>query len=358
MADDGGTTPPPTGRRECLDAASVKAYARALGAHLVGIASAATLNAFPPDPRCPQTPERISAYCQSIIVIVQRIPAGAFRCKQNVPVQYLDMLVLRRMDKIAYRLAEWLERQGHPSFVAAAQETDWSYKNASYGRLSTRHLGVEAGLGTLGLEVNILTPEFGPRLYLTGILTELALEPDRPMTEQVCIGESCSRCLHSCPADAVGHFDIDKRGCATAAQEFGFATILKFFERYLGALGESKSEMLRSRDLFGFWQGLLRVVGSFGDCPRCLAVCPVGDDYHAHLAEFQKVIPEHTPEKLAKGKAMKEARRRGEVIEGLNRWNIRWVGPDGYQQLVARQLQAFKKRQAELARAATHPADE
>jgi len=178
------------------------------------------------------------------------------------------------------------------------------------------------------------------------------------MTEQVCIGESCSRCLHSCPADAVGHFDIDKRGCATAAQEFGFATILKFFERYLGARPESKSQMLRSRDLFGFWQGLLRVVGSFGDCPRCLAVCPVGDDYHAHLAEFQKVIPEQTPEKLAKGKAMKEARRRGEVIEGLSRWNIRWVGPDGYQQLVARQLQAFKKRQAELARAVTHSTDE
>jgi epoxyqueuosine reductase QueG len=358
MADDSGTTLAPTRHPDGLDAASVKAYARALGAHLVGIASAATLNAFPPDPRCPQTPQRISAYCQSVIVIVQRIPVGAFRCKQNVPVQYLDMLVLRRMDKIAYRLAEWLERQGHPSFVAAAQETDWSYKNASYGRLSTRHLGVEAGLGTLGLEVNILTPAFGPRLYLTGILTELALEPDRPMTEQVCIGESCSRCLHSCPADAVGHFDIDKRGCATAAQEFGFATILKFFEHYLDAPRGSKSEMLRSRDLFGFWQGLLRVVGSFGDCPRCLAVCPVGDDYHAHLTEFQKVIPEQTPEKLAKGKAMKETRRRGEAIEGLNRWNIRWVGPDGYQQLVARQLQDFKKRQAELMGAVTRPIDE
>jgi hypothetical protein len=105
--------------------------------------------------------------------------------------------------------------------------------------------------------------------------------------------------------------------------------------------------MIRSRDLFGFWQGLLRVVGSFGDCPRCLAVCPVGDDYHAHLAEFQKVIPEKTPEKVAKGKAMKEARRRGEAIDGLNDWNIRWVGPDGYQQLVARQLQAFMKQQAE-----------
>ena len=117
-----------------------------------------------------------------------------FRAKHNVPVQYMDMLVLRRMDRIAHRLAETLESAGHPSMVTAAQETDWSYKRASYGRLSTRHLGIEAGLGTFGLEVNILTPEFGPRLYLTGVLTEAALEADRPITEQVCIGESCSRC--------------------------------------------------------------------------------------------------------------------------------------------------------------------
>ena len=331
------------------DAAAVKAYARSLGADLVGIVSARTLNAFPPDPRYPQTPERITPYCNSVIVIVQRIPVGAFRCKVNVPVQYMDMLVLRRMDKIAYKLAEWLEARGYPSLVTAAQETDWSYKHASYGRLSPRHLGVEAGLGTLGLEVNILTPEFGPRLYLTGVLSEIEVEPDRPMTEQVCIGESCSRCLHSCPADAVGHFDIDKRACATEAQEFGFATILKFLERFVDAPQATKLAMARSRDLFGFWQGLLRVVGSFGDCPRCLAVCPVGDDYHAHLAESQKAIPERTPEKAAKGKAMKAARQAGDAVAGLDEWNIRWVGPEGYRQLVARQLQAFKQKQAERA---------
>src|ERR1700736_2470520 len=214
-----------------MDAPQVKQLAKALGADLVGIARAATLNAFPPDPRWPQTPDRISPYTKSVIVLVQRIPAGAFRCKTNVPVQYIDMLVLRKMDKVAYRLAEDLEQAGHPSFVTAAQETEWSYKRASYGRLSTRHLGVEAGLGSLGLEVNILTPEFGPRIYLTGILTELELEADAPLAEQVCIGESCSRCLHSCPGDAVLHFGIDKRACAEHAQEFGFAQIMKFLDR-------------------------------------------------------------------------------------------------------------------------------
>src|SRR6476469_7166425 len=250
----------------------VKRRAKELGADLCGIASAATLNAFPPDPRWPQTPERISPYCKSVIVIVQRIPAGAFRCRTNTPVQYMDMLVLRKMDKVAYRLAEELERAGHPSFVVPAQETEWNLKRASYGRLSTRHLGVEAGLGTLGLEVNILTPEYGPRVYLTGVLTELELAPDRPLTEQVCIGESCSRCLHSCPGDAVLHFGIDKRACAEHAQEFGFSTILKFLDQVVdadaqGASTEGLIAMMHSRDHFGFWQGLLRVFGSFRGCP-------------------------------------------------------------------------------------------
>src|SRR5262249_27219701 len=314
-----------------LTAAFVKRRAKELGAERVGIASAATLNAFPPDPRWPQTPERISPYCRSVVVVVQRIPAGAFRCKTNVPVQYIDMLVLRKMDKVAYRLADELEQARHPRFLTAAPETAGSLKRASYGRLSTRHLGVEAGLGTLGLEVNILTPEFGPRVYLTGILTELELEPDGPLTEQVCIGESCSRCLHSCPADAVLHFGIDKRGCATEAQEFGFSTILQFFERFIAAAGNDKAVMARSRDLFGFWQGLLRVVGSFGDCPRCLAVCPVGNDYHAHLADVQKEIPEKTPEKVAKAAEFKKARKEANELPGLSDWNIRWVGEKGYQ---------------------------
>jgi len=336
-----------------MDARQIKQRALDLGANLVGITSAETLNAFPPDPLWPQTPDRILPSCRSVVVVVQRIPVGAFRAKHNALVQYMDMMVLRKMDMIAYSLVEALEAAGYPSLVLAAQETDWNIKRASYGRLSTRHLGVEAGLGTLGLEVNILTPEFGPRVYLTGILTELELEPDPIMSEQVCIGESCSRCLHSCPGDAVGHFDIDKRSCAEHAQEFGFHHALKMFrglsaKRNDEAIRETTAEMVLSRDFMGFWQGLLRVVGSFGDCPRCLEVCPVGNDYHAFLADHHKHIPERTPEKSAAARAFKAARKSGDEVEGLNEWNVRWVGPDGYQGMVAKQLQAFKQHQRRL----------
>ena len=56
-------------------------------------------------------------------------------------------------------------------------------------------------------------------------------------------------------------------------------------------------------------------------------------------------IPEKTPEKVALGKSYKERRAHGEDISGLDAWNVRWVGPDGYKGIVARQVQEFKRRQ-------------
>ena len=62
---------------------------------------------------------------------------------------------------------------------------------------------------------------------------------------------------------------------------------------------------------------------------------------------MQKFIPEKTPQKVEKAKAFKQARKDGAEIDGLNAWNERWVGPEGYKGMVARQVQAFKKAQRE-----------
>ena len=108
--------------------------------------------------------------------------------------------------------------------------------------------------------------------------------------------------------------------------------------------------MIRDRNIFGLWQGLLRVAGSFGDCPRCMAVCPAGNDYHVFLADAQKRIPEKTEAKVERGREYRRIRRDGGDAPGLDDWNIRWVGPEGYRGLVARELQAFRKRQTERSR--------
>src|SRR3972149_5880241 len=218
-----------------LTAERVKAKAREREADGVGISSPAVLNPYPPDPKHPQTPERISPDVRSCVAFFKRIPAGAFRARDNACIHHVDQLVLREMDKVGYRLARFLESEGFWAFQTAAQETVWEMKNASYGFLSTRHVAIEAGLGTIGLELNLLTREGGRPRYTTVVLTNAELEPDEKLTEQLCIGEPCSRGLYSCPADAVLHWGLDKRACATYAQEFGFATILRTLRQLVAA---------------------------------------------------------------------------------------------------------------------------
>lgn len=197
----------------------------------------------------------------------------------------MDQLVLREMDKVCMRLAQHLEAEGAYAFPLAFQETKWEFKRASYGYLSGRHVAVEAGLGTLGLEVNFLSPEFGPRCYTSAVLTTADVQADEKLTHQVCIGEPCSRCLYSCPAEAVLHWGLDKRACAQYAQEFGYGVLLSHAQRFIRAADTAdKLDVLNTPQAYAIWQRLLRVVGAFGDCPRCLEVCTVGADYTQWLA--------------------------------------------------------------------------
>lgn len=313
-----------------VTAAEVKAKALALGSDLVGIASAEALNAHPPDPKYPQTPASVSPEIQSVIALVFRMPIGGMRATNAACVHYMDQLVLKKQDRVAYDLSVYLEEHGSYAFPLPAQETVWEMKNASYGYLSTRHVAIEAGLGTLGIDLNLLTKEFGPRCYTTCVLTTAVLEPDTRMTEQLCIGEPCNRCLYSCPGDAVLHWNLDKRACATAAQEFGFATLLKTLGRFIDSDDpRERRRLLKDPRFYGIWQSMIEQVGAFGDCPRCLAVCPVGDDY-VFLRENQKYIPEKTPEKVGRAKTMQQDRKAGAPIAGLTAWNVRWIGEEGY----------------------------
>ena len=48
---------------------------------------------------------------------------------------------------------------------------------------------------------------------------------------------------------------------------------------------------------------------------------------------------------------MKQARKDGDPISGLDEWNVRWVGPEGYKGIVARQLKTFREAQRKRAEA-------
>jgi reductive dehalogenase len=65
-------------------------------------------------------------------------------------------------------------------------------------------LAVDAGLGQLGRLGTLITPEFGPRVRLCKVLTDLPLKPTDPIdfgVTEFC--DACEKCAEFCPSQAI-----------------------------------------------------------------------------------------------------------------------------------------------------------
>ena len=72
------------------------------------------------------------------------------------------------------------------------------------GLVLADHLGVLAGLGELGRQGLLITPEYGPNLRLMTIITDFPFELDSPMGFGVAdYCETCQKCITECPAQAL-----------------------------------------------------------------------------------------------------------------------------------------------------------
>lgn len=69
----------------------------------------------------------------------------------------------------------------------------------------------KAGIGWIAKNGNVITREYGSWVFLGEILTNLELTPDTPHTQHC---GSCTRCIESCPTDAITQpFVVDANRC-------------------------------------------------------------------------------------------------------------------------------------------------
>ena len=305
--------------KQKISAADIKAKARELGADLVGIADGKTLN----------TSDITEHDGGRVIVLATRLQAGSSRILpwNDRNKYYNDELSLTFLEEVSLELVYWLEDAGYPAIIVPPTHVDpWRYggdPSKHQGTLlSLPHAAVEAGLGTLGLNQQLLTPQFGPRVVLTAVLCSVEVECDQPMTEALCLGPECGRCLKACPGDVIQHWDRDWEACDRYRSPHGFAQLSEYLGRVIDEPdNRQKKALLRSDDSFNLWQSILRGAGVITGCRRCADVCPVGADYEPMLKDALDAIPESTPAKEARLAAMVSA----EPAPAYQR-QIRWIG--------------------------------
>jgi epoxyqueuosine reductase len=302
-----------------LTATQIKAKAKELGADLVGIADGAKLDT-----------QKITEHDGArVIVLAVRLQAGTSRIRawNDRNKFYNDELSLTFLEEISLEMVYWLEDAGYPALIAPPTHVDpWRYDGdpAKHREtlLSLPHAAVEAGIGTLGLNLQLLTKEFGPRVVLTAVLCSVDVECDLPMSEALCLGPECGRCLKACPGDVIRHWDRDWEACDRYRSPHGFAQLSEYLGRVIDEPDlKEKKAMLRSEDSFNLWQSILRGAGVITGCRRCADVCPVGADYEPMLKDALDAIPESTPAKEARLAAMAAAEPSPEYQR-----QIHWIG--------------------------------
>jgi len=107
---------------------------------------------------------------------------------------------IQTLGRVGLSVADALRRAGYRAVPVSPNGVYEPRSNVVKGLIppfSHRYAAVAAGLGVIGWSGNVMTPEYGSRVYLSSVVTDAALVPDRPLDESPC--DRCNICLHACP---------------------------------------------------------------------------------------------------------------------------------------------------------------
>lgn len=102
------------------------------------------------------------------------------------------------LDKIALFVVDTIQRKGYRALaIPASQTIDWKHQR---GHLSHKLVAEEAGVGWIGRNNLLITPQWGARIRLVSIITDFPLMVDKKLNKGC---GDCQKCLEVCPAGAI-----------------------------------------------------------------------------------------------------------------------------------------------------------
>lgn len=243
-------------------------------------------------------PRDILPNARSIIVIALKYPDSAIECKHADDLVHANFIAVQlainnELAQIGYKISRFLEKLGYDAMTITPDVPREESRNIWVGTLSHRYVAQLAGLGEIGLSNLFLTPEWGPRVQLSCILTDAPLQADGPnLVDQVCT--KCNKCIEACPtralvSDNYPPFNFNLNRCLWAT--IGFYRLTKVEEPpedWIEAKPSANIVLSKYEEKYPqihVYENWAQKLGDFPQCLACLAACPVGQDTHKKRIE-------------------------------------------------------------------------
>lgn len=156
------------------------------------------------------------------------------------------------IDSISLRIAGWIMSNGYSALIVPASlRIDLTRQ---IGHLSHKAIACASGIGWIGRNGLLINPIYGPRLRLGTVLTDMPLQPGKPMKNQC--GE-CRICIDSCPSKALKYSNFEYY--PTKREE------IIDLEKCSARLDAMKSLLSKQSQVYAATV-----------CGMCIKVCPIG----------------------------------------------------------------------------------
>lgn len=189
---------------------NVKDMSAGYGADVCGVADIGRFGGAPDGFH----PADILPEAKSVIIFGRQFLKSVFKTDTNVPYTMVRNMLLQKLDEISLQLSLGIEAEGFMA-VPVPSSAPYEYWDAErrHGRgiLSLKHAAQLAGVGSIGKNTLLINKQFGNRLWLGAVITDMELEPDPPV-KNLC-PESCRICIKACPQGALDGTTIDQKKC-------------------------------------------------------------------------------------------------------------------------------------------------
>lgn len=136
------------------------------------------------------------------ISVAVALPKNIIIDLQNAPTkEYYDLYhsLNKKLNEIVMAGEDFLKKRGFDAYAQTTERVEVNQNKRS--KLPHKTVATRSGLGWIGKNCLLVTPQYGSAIRISSLLTNAPLNYDEPVNQSQC--GACSQCVKNCPAQAL-----------------------------------------------------------------------------------------------------------------------------------------------------------